>query len=171
MGGCQRCMQQVDPESAYTKCTDHTTLWAAYYGHLTCMKDAHESGAAWHHLTCSTAANGGHLECLEYAHENGAVWNALTIARAAGNGHMECLKYAHEHGALLMPGCDIMALAMRWVDRPSRCWPECRAYLQALQLLHATDVSAHQRAVIIESIVERDLITRLDGLGLGGDHV
>jgi len=41
----------------------------------------------------------GHLDCLKYAHENGLLhWNADTCLNAAFNGHLDCLKYAVENG-------------------------------------------------------------------------
>ena len=50
-------------------------MYAAKYGHLECLKYAHENGCPWDEVTCSEAAENGHLECLKYAHENGCPWD------------------------------------------------------------------------------------------------
>jgi len=76
----------------------NTCKYAAYYGHLECLKYAHENGCPWDKYTCEYAAYNGHLECLKYAHENGCPWGADTCINAVTNGHLECLKYAHENG-------------------------------------------------------------------------
>ena len=52
-----------------------TCCWAAYNGHLECLKYLHENGCPWDEGTCSWAASNGHLECLKYLHENGCPWN------------------------------------------------------------------------------------------------
>ena len=78
-----------------------TCIYAAEGGHLACLKYAHENGCPWpwdHPGVCNLAAEGGHLECLKYAHENGCPWNELTCRFAAIHGHLECLKYLHENG-------------------------------------------------------------------------
>ena len=74
---------------------------AAQYGHLECLKYAHENGCPWHEKTCAGAAFNGEFECLKYAHENGCPWNTrfkIFVLDAALYGHIECLKYAHENG-------------------------------------------------------------------------
>jgi hypothetical protein len=71
---------------------------AAAYGHLDCLKYAHENGCFWDEVTCHCAARSGHLECLRYAHENGCEWDKDTCSGAAEYGHIECLRYAHDNG-------------------------------------------------------------------------
>jgi hypothetical protein len=50
------------------------------------------------YFTCVCAARYGHIECLKYAHENGCPWNSQTGEYAAKNRQLECLKYACENG-------------------------------------------------------------------------
>ena len=70
---------------------------AVYYGHIECLKYAHEHGCPWHPATTRDAARNGHLECLKYAHEHGCPWHPHTTKAAACRGHLECLKYIYEH--------------------------------------------------------------------------
>ncbi len=77
----------------------NTCVEAATYGHLDCLKYAHENGCPmtfWR--ICDVAACGGHLKCLKYAHENGCNWKIQVTSNAALNDNLECLRYAHEHG-------------------------------------------------------------------------
>ena len=48
--------------------------------------------------TCSNAAFYGHINCLKYAHENGCPWNKEIYSYAAQNGHLDYLKYARDNG-------------------------------------------------------------------------
>jgi len=86
-------------QMSVTSCNDEhcrqSTYFAAQYGHLECLKYAHEDGYGWHPRTTRIAAENGHLECLRYAHENGCEWHPDTTYIAAINGHLECLRYAH----------------------------------------------------------------------------
>jgi hypothetical protein len=75
-----------------------TTYYAAWYGHLECLRYAHENGAPWDERTTSDAARNGHLDCLRYAHEHGAPWDERTTSYAARHGHLECLRYAYFRG-------------------------------------------------------------------------
>ena len=71
---------------------------AAVFGHLECLRHAHEQGRPWDENTPVYAAGGGHLECLKYAHEQGCPWDRNTTASAAEHKHLACLKYAHQNG-------------------------------------------------------------------------
>ena len=77
---------------------EDTCFKAAEGGHLDCLRYAHENGCDWDEDTCSHAARGGHLDCLRYAHENGCDWDSHTCDMAAKSGHLDCLRYAHENG-------------------------------------------------------------------------
>jgi len=47
---------------------------------------------------CDLAARYGHLDCLKYAHEEyDSPWNAWTCKYAAENGNLDCLIYAHDY--------------------------------------------------------------------------
>ena len=88
--------------------------WAAIYGHLDCLRYAHENGCPPHKSVCVDAAIGGHLACLRYAHENGFPWDEMTTKAASclGDewcwryqlkgvswpGRRDCLFYAYENG-------------------------------------------------------------------------
>jgi len=72
--------------------------WAAEFGHLENLKEAHERGCSWDEVTCSIAAQSGQLACLKYMHENGCPWDEHTCSLAAMNKHFDCLQYAYEHG-------------------------------------------------------------------------
>lgn len=99
--------------------------YAAKYGHLKCLKYAHEIGCRLNSDACENAARSGHLECFKYAFENSiceknkfphvfikgwgnrcpsepfnkceACKNTLCVSIAL-YGQYECLQYAHEHG-------------------------------------------------------------------------
>ncbi len=75
-----------------------STYYATYFGHLDCLKYAHEHGCPWDPTTTRAAAHNGYLECLKYAHENGCPWDPQTTWAAACYGNLECLKYAHKQG-------------------------------------------------------------------------
>jgi hypothetical protein len=72
--------------------------WAAFYGHLECLKYLHEEAKApWDHRTATDAAFKGHLHILEYLVERKYkkyYKNACTCA--ARHGHLDCLKFLHE---------------------------------------------------------------------------
>jgi hypothetical protein len=113
------------PEEEYRDDYKLCTIEAARYGHLDCLKYAHENGCEWNsdliayaakngHLDClryafengcqtseyttASAAEGGNLDCLRYVHENGCEWDSFTSSEAAENGHLDCLRYMHENG-------------------------------------------------------------------------
>ncbi len=67
-----------------------TCEYAAEYGHLDCLRYAHENGCHWDEVTCIRATNHGNLDCLRYAHENGCPWNETTCYNAARSGYLEC---------------------------------------------------------------------------------
>ena len=77
---------------------DAVCVGAAKNNQLECLRYAHEHGCPWDERTCNEASGNGHLELLRYAHQNGCPWNAWTPAFAAGGGHLDCLRYAHENG-------------------------------------------------------------------------
>jgi hypothetical protein len=76
----------------------YTCKFAAEYGHLECIKYAHEKGCPWSTDTSTGAAKNNHIECLKYLHENGCPWNSNAYYYAAANGHLECIKYLHQNG-------------------------------------------------------------------------
>jgi hypothetical protein len=72
--------------------------WSSKYGHLDCLKYAHENGCEFDSDTCLIATRHGYLECLKYAHENGCEWDIWTCAYASYCGQLDCLRYAQENG-------------------------------------------------------------------------
>ena len=52
----------------------------------------------WTADVCTGAAMYGHVNCLRYAHENGCPWDKNTCVRAAMYGSLDCLKYAYHYG-------------------------------------------------------------------------
>ena len=95
MENCCKCIEEYKVSGIWK---ENTTLSAARYGHLDCLKYVHENGCPWDMYTISQASCYGHLDCLKYCHENGCPWNLYTTSLAAGNGHLDCLKYALENG-------------------------------------------------------------------------
>jgi hypothetical protein len=49
-------------------------LYAARYGHLECLRYAHENGAPWHKETTYYVTQYGYLECLRYVYFRGCPW-------------------------------------------------------------------------------------------------
>jgi len=72
--------------------------YAAWKGHLECLKYLHEDAKApWGSSTASWAAENGHLHILEYLFERKYTkYNGDACQWAAKNGHLDCLKYLHE---------------------------------------------------------------------------
>ena len=71
---------------------------AASYGHLDCLKYAHENGCPWDKETCINAVEYDIVDCLTYAHKNGCVWDAEKIYEYAVETHsFNCLKYIHDN--------------------------------------------------------------------------
>lgn len=50
-------------------------MYAALYGHLDCLKTAHQNGCQWDESVCSLAAQQGFIDCLKYARENNCTWS------------------------------------------------------------------------------------------------
>jgi hypothetical protein len=79
---------------------------AAHYGHLDCLRYAHEvARVPLYTSVLETAAQYGHLDCLKYIYENErryVPFTRLTIL-AAENGHLDCLKYIYENSVALPP--------------------------------------------------------------------
>jgi hypothetical protein len=74
-----------------------TCQYAAFYGHLECLKYLHQNNYPWDEWTFGSAAANGHLDCLKYLHENNCPWNEYLCSYAAFNGHLDCLKYLHKN--------------------------------------------------------------------------
>lgn len=53
-----------------------TTMWellcknSAYWGHLECLKRAHELGCPWDKYVYDVAVEGNHVECIHYLENN-----------------------------------------------------------------------------------------------------
>lgn len=77
---------------------DLVCVAAAAFGHLECLRYAHDHGCPWQaDLMCWIAC--GHLECLRYVHEHGCPLDAYTFHMALRRGNDNaCLRYLHEHG-------------------------------------------------------------------------
>lgn len=56
-------------------------MYAALYGHLDCLKIAHQSGCHWDESTCSLAAQQGFTDCVRYARENNCAWSLRDMLR------------------------------------------------------------------------------------------
>ncbi|CAL6395772.1 unnamed protein product [Bathycoccus prasinos] len=72
--------------------------FAAFNGHLECLKYLHEEAKApWDSDTANLAAQRGHLHILEYLVERKYdQFDEYACAWAAANGHLDCLKYLRE---------------------------------------------------------------------------
>jgi hypothetical protein len=72
--------------------------YAAFNGHLECLKYLHEEAEApWDSSTATWAAENGHLHILEYLVERKYdQFGESACVLAAENGHLDCLKYLHE---------------------------------------------------------------------------
>jgi len=92
------CCKSIKDFKVFGILNTNTTVYAAEYGHLDCLKYAHENGCPWDDFTTLYAGKNGHLDCLKYAHENGCPWYGSTTLHIACRGHLDCLKYAHENG-------------------------------------------------------------------------
>jgi len=97
----EKCCKCIEDFKVSGILNEYTTLFAAYNGHLDCLKYAHENGCPWDQSTTAYAALSDHLNCLKYAHENGCSWDISTTSYAAFHGHLDCLKYALENGCPL----------------------------------------------------------------------
>ncbi|KAL4113524.1 hypothetical protein QTP88_017136 [Uroleucon formosanum] len=98
------------------------THTAVLFGHIDCLKMAHELGfplhmtddelylddfricdiqyskIGWKRGISSKAAYFGNLTCLKYAHRQGIPWDVSTCTAAALGANYDCLKYAVENG-------------------------------------------------------------------------
>lgn len=91
----------VDCVNSLARDLDECMEYAARYGNLNLLMDAHKyTGCVRivNHNICMIAAKFGHMHCLKYAHEHGAPWNITTCENAVVYGHIDCLRYAHHNG-------------------------------------------------------------------------
>ena len=95
----EKCCEYIEEFKETGNWDGDLTAYAAFNGHLDCLRYAHEKGCPWNIRTASFAADGGQLGCLKYVHENGCPWHRFTTSHAAENGHFDCLKYAYENGS------------------------------------------------------------------------
>ena len=93
----KKCCGYIEEFKVSGTWNEFTTTGAAFYGHLDCLKYAHENGCPWDKHTTSFAARTGQLECLKYVHEKGCPWHKDTIAEATKQGHLDCFKYSLEN--------------------------------------------------------------------------
>lgn len=71
---------------------------AARYGHIECLKLAHQSGIEWDAKVATAAARGGHVDCLAYARVYGCPWDPCALyAEAKSNSHQACCEYIARH--------------------------------------------------------------------------
>jgi hypothetical protein len=76
-------------------------MYAAKYGHLHCLKYAHENGCPWDEKTCDAATRWDNIECLIYAFENGCRWDDNTALLAVHYDKLECFKFICKNGCNL----------------------------------------------------------------------
>lgn len=70
---------------------------AAYFGHIECLRYAHENGSRLdENISLYTSGN---IDCMQYVYEHGAPWHEHTTFYSLLYGNLECLRYAHQHGA------------------------------------------------------------------------
>ena len=115
-----------------------TCTFAADHGQLECLRYAHENGAEWGWWTMGWACAGGHLNCVRYAHENGCPWDGMPCTQAAKNGRLECLRYAHENG------CPWDAGTCEWASR--------YGHLECLRYAHENGCPWNQNTLINASV-------------------
>ena len=77
---------------------EETTSFAAWNGHLDCLKYAHKNGCPLYKSLITLLIPYGHLDCIKYARENGCSWGTRTTSIASEYGHIDSLKYAIENG-------------------------------------------------------------------------
>jgi len=77
---------------------EEACTYAAWGGHLECLKYLHEEvKAPWDSTTASWAAKNGHLHILEYLVERKFdEYSTFACQNAASNGHLHCLKFLQE---------------------------------------------------------------------------
>jgi hypothetical protein len=119
---CVLALQRVDTWTVSNMCMRTELGWmsdvcytAAEFGHLECLKYAHENGCGWYGV-CGRAATFGQLECLKYAHENGCELDDMVTYFAASTGHLNCLKYAVEHGCQLHVSTGVVAAKAGYLE-------------------------------------------------------
>ena len=67
------------------------------FGHLECLKYAHENGCPWNEETCLCCRKWSPWVFEIRARER-CPWDERTCSKAAKYGFNECLEYAREHG-------------------------------------------------------------------------
>ncbi|AGO84868.1 F-box domain containing protein [Pandoravirus salinus] len=76
----------------------NVAIVAARYGHLDCLKLAHQSGIKWDVKVAVAAARGGHVDCLAYARDYGCPWDPRALyAEAKSNNREACCEYIARH--------------------------------------------------------------------------
>ena len=101
---------------------DNLDYYAAIYGHVDCLRSAHENGYRWSLRETINAARFGHVDCLEYALLHNFPRDSRIIALAAHNGSIECVKCAHKYGCII---------------NKSACWSAVRnGHLHCLMYIH-----------------------------------
>jgi hypothetical protein len=80
-----------------------TTAWAAYFGHLECLKYAHENGCP---------------DFFASQKRHPLRSNIDTTTRAAEKGHLECLKYIYRCTKYCTPECEtiIKPIINNWIN-------------------------------------------------------
>jgi hypothetical protein len=141
-----------------------TVAIAALYGHLECLRYAHEH--TWYYKytrwekcddwTCGYAALGGHLECLRFAFELGCPFASFTCDSAASRGHMDCLRYAVLNCA--PPGRTVVErLLRRRLDAVADELRRCRLLRLKTRALIALqfcpDFSKHTKRHLVQRLV------------------
>ena len=88
----------TEDSSSDTEICCNNTYWAAYRGHLECIKNLRSQGKKWHEYTAFAATEGGHLEILKYVFESGCPLDIHVIPHALINEKIEILNYAIANG-------------------------------------------------------------------------
>lgn len=97
--------------------------WAAAGNHVDCLRYMCERGVHCDRWTTAVATRTGSLQALVYLHETqGCPWDQRTTINAASGGHLECLRYAHANG------CPWTADVCKWAS--------CGGHLACLEYAH-----------------------------------
>ena len=86
---CRDCLCESGPLA--THCSN-----AAKFGHIDCLRCAHERTGLLDENTLFAAGN--NIDCLRYVHEHGVALCSYSKWYAMCCGNLECLRYTHEHG-------------------------------------------------------------------------